>query len=302
MNGELKRILCYVLLCVFLLIIIISAGCKHSPTSPQNNQTEKGSWAIYTPYDWTHDGEPYYSVYCTIYSDAVSSETKQQLGEIADESFYQILNLFNFNNIDDFIYPPGYFKIEIYINRFHTENINWAYWGGFIITIRSSDISGHWYDYTVYTVGHELTHVFEFLIEGREILGTDVWFKEGIAVYIGCLESTAFVTIKSLSELESWIAQNQNVPGQGNPIKIHQNSDYPEGADIHQYYRLFELSMRYILDTNGMGKSFEDVLGLFYDLRGGISFSASFENHFGISVSDYEDEFYNRMTIYLSNN
>jgi hypothetical protein len=296
-----KRILHQFLLLILLLFIIVSTGCNQNPISPQNNQTEKGSWAIYTPYDWTHDGEPHHSVYTTIYSDAASNEMKQQLGEIADESFYQILNLFSFNDTSDFIYPPGYYKIEIYINRNHTENINWAYWGGFIITIRSSDISGHWYDYTVYTVRHELTHDFEFLIEGREILGTYVWFKEGIAVYIGCLESTAFITIKSLSELESWISENQNVPGQGNPIKIHQNSDYPEGADIHQYYRLFELAMRYILDTNGMGKSYEDVLSLFYDLRGGISFPVSFENHFGISVGDFEDEFYDRMITYLNN-
>ena len=294
-----RRIFYRVLGFIFLLIIIVLVGCERNPTSPQNPQPEKGSWAIYTPYDWTHDGNPHQSIYCSIYSDAASDELKQQLGEIADESFSQILELFNFNNVSDFIYPPGYSKIEIYINRNHTENINWAYWGGFIFTIRSSDISGHWYDYTVYTVRHELTHVFEFLIEGRESLGTDVWFKEGIAVHIGCLESTAFKTIESLSELESWISQNQDVPGKGNPINIHHNSDFPEGADRHQYYRFFELAVRYILDENGMGKSYQDVVSLFYDLREEISFPVTFENHFGLSVSDYEDEFYDRMRIYL---
>ncbi len=49
-----------------------------------------------------------------------------------------------------------------------------------------------------------------------------------------------------------------------------------------------------------MGKSYQDVLSLFYDLRQGISFTDSFENHFGISVCDYEDEFYDRMRTYLS--
>jgi hypothetical protein len=197
------------------------------------------------------------------------------------------------------MYPPGYSKIEIYINRNHTENINWAYWGGFIITIRSSDISGHWINYTVYTVRHELTHIFEFLIKGSEILGSDVWFREGIAVHVGCLEYTGWQTIENLSELESWISTNQNVPGQGNPIKIHQHSDFPDGADIHEYYRFFELAMRYLLDGRGLGKSFPDVLNLFYDLREGISFPVSFQNHFGMSVSDYENEFYDRMRTYL---
>jgi hypothetical protein len=295
-----KRIIFHILLTIFLLMLIVSAGCKKSPTSPTTPQAEKGSWTIYTPYDWSHDGRPYQSIYCTIYSDAASDSMKQQMGEIADERFCQILHVFNFHDVSDFMHPPGYSKIEIYINRNHTENINWAYWGGFIFTIRSSNISSHWYDYTVYTFRHELTHVFEFLIEGKELLGTEIWFKEGIAVHIGCIESAAFKIIEKLSEFELWISQNQSVHGQGNPIKIHENSDFPEGADIHQYYRFFELAVRYILDKKGMGKSYQDVLRLFNDLQQAISFHVSFKNHFGISVSNYEDEFYDRMRTYLS--
>lgn len=295
-----KKIFHQIFLFKFLLILVVSSGCKNDPTSPPTPQTEKGSWATYTPYDWTHDGRPYQSIYCTIYSDAASDEMKRQLGEIADESFSQILQLFDFHSESDFRYPPGYSKIEIYINQNHTENINWAYWGGFIFTIRSLEISGHWVGYTVYTVRHELTHEFEFLIEGRESLGTEVWFKEGIAVHVGCLESTAFKTIESLSELETWISENQNVPGLGNPVKIDQNEDFPPGANWTQYYQFFELAMRYLLDGRGLGKSYKDVLSLFYDLRDSNTFSVSFENHFGISVDDYEDEFYDRMRAYLS--
>lgn len=289
-----------ILFFIFLAIVIVSAGCKSSPTSPSIPHTEDGLWIIYTPYNWTHDGHPYSSRYCMVYSDDASSEMKQQMAEIADERFRQIMQLFSFHNVSAFRYPPGGAKIEIYINRNHTENIAWAYWGGFIITIRSPEIIGHWYNYTVYTARHELTHIFEFLIEGREVLGSDVWFKEGIAVHVGCLEHTGWQTINSISELESWISQNQNVPGQGNPIKIHQNEDFPPGADRHQYYRFFELAMRYLLDNQGMGKSLHDVMNLFYDLRDGKSFFVSFQDNFGIIVSDFEDEFYSRMRTYLS--
>jgi hypothetical protein len=225
---------------------------------------------------------------------------KQQLAEISDSRFSQIMQLFGFHDISDFRYPPGGSKIEVYINRNHPENIAWAYWGGFIITIRSSELIGHWYNYAVYTARHELTHIFEFLIEGREVLGTDVWFKEGIAVHVGCREDTGWKTIRSLSELESWISQNQNAPGQGNPIKIHQNEDFPSGADRHQYYRFFELAMRYLLDRRGMRRSFSDVLNLFYDMRNGISFPVSFRKNFGISLVDFENEFYDRMRAYLN--
>ena len=102
-----------------------------------------------------------------------------------------------------------------------------------------------------------------------------------------------------MSQLESWISQNQDIPRHGNPIEIHQTEDFPPDADWHPYYRFFELAMRYLLDIRGMGKSLQDVLHLFYDLRNGILFPESFQNHFGISVSDFEDEFYGRMRTYL---
>jgi len=284
---------------VFILILIILEGCDKNPTAPAEVQNKDGSWTIYTPYDWTHDGHPRQSTYCTVYSDAASEEMKQHLAEIADDNFLRILQLFNFQNISDFKYPPGYSKIEIYLNINQPENINWAYWGGFIITIRSSEISGQWVDYTVYTAGHELTHVFEFLIEGKEILDTDVWFREGLAVHVGCMESSIFKTIDSLSELEAWISENQNIAGNGNPVKIHQHSDFPEGTEIHNYYRIFELAFRYIVDPNGLGKSYDDVLNLFYDVRNDIPFSTAFSDNFGLSLVEYEDNFYELMEIYL---
>jgi hypothetical protein len=284
---------------ISLLLVIFISECGDSPTESPKPTPEENSWTVYTPYEWTHDGKPYQATYCTIYSDAASEEMKQQLGEIANESFNRILTVFDFDSISDFIYPPGYSKIEIYLNRNHTENINWAYWGGFIITIRSSEISGHWLDYSVYTSTHELTHVFDFLIEGREALGSEVWFKEGIAVHIGCTESSAFKTIENLNELESWISENQDIPGEGNPIGIHQIEDFPSGANWTRYYQFFELAMRYLLDQNGLGKSHRDVLNVFYDLRQEVSFADAFENRFGISVDGYEAEFYDRMRIYL---
>jgi hypothetical protein len=297
----LKKTLHRLLAFMLLLVVISSGGCKKNPTSPLPPipEPEIGSWTIYTPYNWAHDGQLCRGTYCTVYSDEASEEMKQQMAEIADERFIQIMRFFDFHNVSDFIYPPGYSKIEIYINRNHPENIAWAYWNGFIITIRSSTISGHWYNYAVYTARHELTHNFEFLIEGRDVLGSDVWFREGIAVYVGCLEYKGWQRIENLNQLESWISQNQNVPGQGNPIRIHQNEDFPPGANWHQYYQFFELAMRYLLDDRGMGKAPKNVLRLFYDMREGIPFPASFQSHFGISLSDFENEFYDRMRTYL---
>ncbi len=295
-----RRVFHYVSFFMFLAIIIVWPGCKSHPTSPEIPQAEDGAWTIYTPFNWTHDGQPYNSVYCTVYSDDASYEMKRQMGQIADEKFNRILQLFNFNDLSDFRYPPGYSRIEVYININHPETIAYAYWNGFIITIRSSDLVGIWYTRAVYLATHELTHIFEFLIEGRHVLSTYVWFKEGIATHTGCLEQPSWEKIENLSELESWIAENLNVPGQGNPIRIQQDEDYPPGANGHRYYQFFELAVRYLLDTEGLGRSYSDVRGLFYDMRNGIPFPVSFQNHFGISLDDYELEFYDRMRVYLS--
>ena len=46
-----------------------------------------------------------------------------------NEKFSLILDMFNFQHPEDFRYPPGYDKIDVYINRYHEESIAAAYWG-----------------------------------------------------------------------------------------------------------------------------------------------------------------------------
>ncbi len=281
------------------VLLLLACTKTEVPTSSETPDGHVGSWSVYTPYNWAHDGSPVRSRYFTVFSDAADDGMKQQLGAIADQEFAEITLLLQCQDSSAYIYPPGYSKIEIYVNRNHAENINWAHWGGFIFTIRSSDLSGVWYDYTTYTFRHELTHNIEFLIEGREDLRTDVWFREGIAVYIGTLGSPAFRTIHTVEELEGWIAQNADVSGAGNPIAIRLHSDLPTGADWTDYYRMFELAVRYLLSENGLGTSCSDVTKLLFDLRGGTSFASAFESRFGISITMFHSEFFDRMKVFL---
>ena len=271
-----------------------------------NLNTDGQAWSVYTPFKWTHDGRPYNSDHCIVYSDGANNELKTEVASIVDENFSEILQTFNFDDFSDFRYPPGYDKIEIYINRFQDESINWAYWGGFIITIRPSDIDDtRYYNYVDYTSKHELMHVFEFLIEGHYDLGTDTWFREGIAVHVGNTGTAGIQRIDSPEELESWIAQYRDVPGEGNPIKIKKWEDFPQSVrDQNQtgrYYPFFCLAMEYLIDEKGAGKSYMDLLSLFYDIRNGIDFTVAFEQTFGFSVMDYETEFFDWMRIFLSN-
>jgi hypothetical protein len=277
------------------LIISGLFSCKEDPASSVTpDQVEEGSWITYSPLKWGHDGEPYHAQYCIVYSDGATYQMKQKVGLFADEKFTQILNLFNFRDMDDLRYPPGYNKVDIYINRYHEENIAAAYWGSVFITIRSENVNINRYDYLF---RHELTHVFQFLIEGKVNLSTEVWFTEAIAIYGG----GGLWGIRNIEDLEQWIALNADDPNQGNPIFIHVWDDFPVEADITgYYYTVFDLTMRYFLDPDGLGKSIEDVLGLFYDLRDDTAFPAAFQSNFGLDLETLENEYYDRMRAYLA--
>lgn len=284
---------------VSVILILCISGChEESPVvdtdSNDATQIDEGSWITYSPIKWTHDGLPYNSVYCTVYSDGAGHEMKEKAGIFTDAKFLEILELFNYDNHSDLSYPPGRNKIDVYLNTEHERSIAAAYWGSIFITVRTPELDTTLYEYLF---KHELTHTFEFLIEGTVNLGTDVWFKEGVAMFGGGGRGY----IKDVDDLEHWISLNEESPNCGNPITIHAWEDFPEGSDIPGYYTVFEVVMLYILDPEGMGKSLQDVLNLFYELRDGESFEDAFHNNFGITVGVLEDEIFERLRTFLNN-
>ncbi|MFC2103202.1 hypothetical protein ACFLSS_02115 [Bacteroidota bacterium] len=287
----------YILILTSFILLKGLNGCKDEPVVNPPDQIEEGSWVRYSPYNWSHDGEPCISVFCKVYSDGASTEMKRHAGEFADRKFSEILQSFNFQNYSDFLYPLKNNKIDVYIIRFHEESIYAAFWGSILITVRNSVMDTTRLNYLF---RHELTHAFEYLIEGTVNLGTDVWFREGIAIYVG--SEGGWNYISNTDSLNSWRVRNSSFPNKGNPITIHQWENFPEGSDITGYYTVFDVVMSYLLDSNGLGKSLQDVLNLFYDVRYGASFSSAFQNNFGISLSDYENEIYNRLESYLNGN
>ncbi|UCH15274.1 MAG: hypothetical protein JSV22_04720 [Bacteroidales bacterium] len=283
-------------LLIFILVLIsILTGCGDKEQDDINNanEIEEGSWLKYSPLDWTHDGNPVSGTHCKVYSDGAGQTLKLQCLEFADLMFEDILHQFSFDNFEDLILPPENDKINVYINTEHEDNVAYAYWGTIFITIRTTELDTNRYEYLF---KHELTHEFEFLIEGYVNLGTDFWFREAIAIYCG----GGFNFINTVDDLEDWIIANENYPGQGNPIMIHAWEDFPEGADITGYYcEVFDITMKYLLDPKGLNKSYNDVLNVFYEIREGNTFDNAFQNNFGLSLAVFEVEFYDRIRAYL---
>lgn len=285
------------LLSSLLLLFLALAGCEDENKKVINppGEIEAGSWIIYSPLKWTHDGAPVSGTLIKVYSDGASYALKLQCLEFADRMFREVLNQFSFDNLDELRFPPeNRSKINVYINTNHEESIAAAWWGTIFLTVRTPDLDTNLYSYLF---KHELTHEFEFLIEEYWNLGTDVWFREAIAIYCG----GGFNYIKTVNDLEAWINANENYPGKGNPIMIHTWEDFPEGSDITGYYcNVFDITMKYLMDPKGLNRSLQDVLCVFYNIRDGGSFSNAFENNFGLSLEVFENEYYDRITTFLT--
>jgi hypothetical protein len=284
-------------LILIMMVIFLMAGCRNEELPVKENDQKdtdivEGSWVTYSPYKWTHDGQPHQAFYCTVFSDGCSEEMKAQAGALADDKFLEVLQWFDFSDPENLRFPTEREKIDVYINRSHPENLAAAYWGSIIITVRTSELNTGRY---AYLFKHELTHVFEFLIEGTVNLAGEMWFTEGIAIVIG----GGLNRINNVDDLELWITKNEHSPNKGNPITIKKWEDYPEGADKTGYYTVFEVVMEYLLSPEGLNKTGQDVLNLFYDLRENIPFEQSFEENFGISTETLEDEIFDRLRSYF---
>ena len=190
--------------------------------------------------------------------------------------------------------------MDIYANRLNTEYYGgWAYHGGAIML--SYDHPGYLPNvpWCANEIEHEMMHVVETLIEGSGWLRTDVWFREGIAdYYAGSNE------IATLDDLNAWLATRQSLPGGGNPIKVHIWEDFPdEVAAINgqgRWYPMFELAVSYLMDQAGLERSYEDVKKLFFAVAGnGQPFSQALETHFGISLVEFEDRFFELIVPFL---
>jgi len=252
----------------------------------------EGAWVVNSPYKWDHDGYPCFSRYCIVFSDSATMEMKESAGKFTDSRFEWILQQFNFTSPGEFLFPQGNDRIHVYLNLTHEERIAAAFWGTVIFSFPRQEIDTSRLDYLF---RHELTHAFEYLIEGTVELGTDVWFREGMAIYMG----GGMHVIHDTAGLNQWISRNSGSPNAGNPISIHEWEDFPEGSDITGYYTVFDIVMMYILDEKGLNRELSDILSIFYDVRNGLSFESTFKDRIGISLREFEESIIERLGNYL---
>lgn len=280
------------------MVLLLAAACGDSPSHPGGGMVDSGSW-YRTGFRWPHDGNPYESANVIVFSDAASLESRQKLAEITEDLMTGLVADFQMDPATMFKWPPGQSKLHVYAYRDHF--VDWfggkGYYGGFMMysldhPIRNTELGNY-----TRVVTHELMHAYEGLLKGTENPKiVDVWMSEGLAEYVSGGGTSSSGNIYSLSTLDSLVA----VHGEVNPIAMHYYEDFPYMDLGYAYlYAMFELSVRYLLDAEGLARPGTAVRDVLLDAGEGAVFATSFEEKFGISLQQFEDEYWDRIRHFL---
>lgn len=228
------------------------------------------------------------------FSDGSSDDMKIIFSKMAEESFYNIKELFGFESSEDLgVYNDhSYTKITIYTNKnANLPYMQQAFNTGFVLHGLDSPTLQSWNLPKFYfrkQMQHEMTHVLQWLIGlgGVKVNAwPEVWFTEGIAEVASNDLNGSFTSLNDYRQyLETFDFKN--------PVSIHSNSDYNISMDsIRFYYKLFGLAMHCILSPKGLNKTYEDILALYNDMLTTNNFAKSFKNIMGMSISEFEENY-----------
>ncbi len=293
---------------VFVIVLLLPA-CQTGIDPPTEAlwylKCEAGRWAAdtYFLYAYRHDCDPYYGEHFTVYSDGSGTEAKKILADLAEEIISELIREFLVQSIEDELqFSPGY-TYYIYAQK-HIKNIKaMGYRNGFFIAaVDCIKDPGAYYDNPAgyrYVAKHELTHVFQLTLTNwtrQHYIELDVWFREGQANHIAGVREEHRVT--TLAEYYEWISD----PSRVNPISIHNWSDFPDPNEYPIYFRIFPLPYAYLVDSEyGYGITMNDIRELFRLIKEGDTFAEAFPKVIGVTLSYFEENFYDLMEEYLTN-
>ncbi len=267
-----------------------------------------GSWSqAVRPYK--HDGHPYLSANFAVYSDFSAPDERRYVAEALEGHLQDLeaaLGIVTHEELDGWT-PET--RIDVLSLRAQADTVIWngtAYRYGFVIHAPDSRrYAQAGYSRVLYDqlLRHELMHVVEYYLVGRN--GTDesveTWFQEGVAMVMGGVPPGR---IGNVGDLRRWRQSMAPYAGQGNPVLIRSERDYPleiqaDAEKLGGYYLAFELAMRYLLDPKGGGKTPQDVKRLYLAIREGVPFAPAFEAVMGLSVQSFAAGFWTLMEAYL---
>ncbi|MFC1726137.1 hypothetical protein ACFL4T_10960 [candidate division KSB1 bacterium] len=247
-----------------------------------------------------HDNRILETDHYLIFSDASSDDVKIRFAKMAEETLYEVFQAFNIQSGREvgIIESNRFTKPTIFSN----VNTSFPYGGfafnaGYVYYAFDSQTylqaSGSLREIYRPDLKHETVHLISFLVglDNLPNLWPDVWFSEGIAVYI----SNNRPPVANIQELNEW----RQIPGNENPLTVKDFNNYPTQG--RRWYNMFGTAVKYLLDEKGHGKTFTDVLEMYrYMASSRAGFAAAFEMYMGMSVQYYEDNFWDLITGFLN--
>lgn len=286
---------------------VVASGSHQDPSrsADSTRMVDSGSW--YSRVQWPHDGHPYESRHFVVYGAAASQEARRAVAEIGEELLAELIAEFGIAGDGMLRFPPGQDKIHIYVYR--NRNPWWgarAYYCGLVIWSLEHETRSHDLEFYRAVMKHEMVHVVEALLKGRDVaffpvaVRVHVWFSEGLAEAV--TGGTAGRAIRDLDYLNHLTGKY----GRLSPIAFEsdgQVGDWDEEetavACCEYHYPMYQLAVEYLLDPRGYGKSLQDVVLVFTDIADGSDFTTAFETRMGIELADYEEQFFDLMNGYL---
>jgi hypothetical protein len=255
-----------------------------------------------TVYDFNQDNRIYETEHFLIFSDAADDETKIQFAEMGERAYKELKELFNISEAKNFTINSmnPLTKIQIICNK-NDPRSQKSYPYGFMLYTLDSRYCFATEENIFREVKHELTHVFQMYLDGSSRRYLYGWFREGLAEFAA--DGGFFPQILSLSD---FIRAQNLLDGLGiHPLKIPWSDLNVIPSEYHYaIYSMSGLAMRYLLDPKGCGKSITNIKDIFSALKQNTSlpFESAFENNTGISIHQFENDFYDNMMVYLSSN
>jgi len=303
----------------FIILLFLSLFCFRCEKNTTKPEAQQHRWISGIPFyiddeKIEHDDRILETDNFLTFSDASSDEIKIIYSEMAESAFEEIKQAFEIQSSEELgiLSDNSSTKITIFSDRYLNHS-NMAFPLGFLLIALDSPITSSWCggnqsrlrDWYQKDVKHETMHVMQWLFGldwdsrlpwsqrwGRT--WPEFWFSEGIAEYIS---GGSFQPIETLNQVNAWREDPQHI----NPIRIRRSNDSPvPDSRIGEYYPMFGLAVRYLLDDAGMGKSSADVKEMYLDMRKTSSFRESFEKSMGISVAYYEEHFFELIDNFLN--
>ena len=199
-------ILSYLIIGIFFINFFILSACsseKENPVNHEDDECPAEQWDFDTSggYAYIHDCNPYASDHFTVYSDGSNLESKQQLAEIAEEVFGELVTEFLITSIEDELQFTEDYTYYIYAEKYIDRIQAMGFRNGFFIgAIDCVTIPNYYRIYRYRSiVKHELTHVFQFTLTDcpknslcPEWLG--FWFREGQAHLMSDAGEDTYIT------------------------------------------------------------------------------------------------------------